>query len=128
MAAKGKKGSGSRLYSIRMSSAASGGADKDSERRAAQRHHRLRDSPIPACLVLIRSRCVPASLRCSIGSGPTSVRTVLVEDASRFARELVTQELDIIARSSAAIASMVSRVSVSNGGMGSTRVKHCKIT
>jgi DNA invertase Pin-like site-specific DNA recombinase len=50
-------------------------------------------SAIRPCLALIRSRSGPASLLNRIeGNG---VKVVLVEDASRFARDLMAQELGI---------------------------------
>jgi DNA invertase Pin-like site-specific DNA recombinase len=51
-------------------------------------------SLIPVCPVPIRLKRALASLRSWTGS---RAHTVIVEDASRFARELVTQELGIIA-------------------------------
>src|SRR5450759_1394079 len=90
---------------LRTSSAANVGADKDSDKRqraaiegfAKRAGYDLVDTfPDPAVsgADAIESRPGFAALLDRIeGNG---VRTVIVEDASRFARELVTQELGIL--------------------------------
>lgn len=91
---------------VRTSSATNVGADKDSEKRqrAAIEHYAKRggyeivdwfNDPAVSGADPIEARPGFAALLDRIeGNG---VRTVIVEDASRFARELMTQELGILA-------------------------------
>ena len=104
MAGNGKKVEA--VAYIRTSSAANVGADKDSEKRqrAAIEGYAKR-----AGFVLVEefndaavSGADPIEIRPGFASlldriEANGVRTVIVEDASRFARELVTQELGILA-------------------------------
>jgi DNA invertase Pin-like site-specific DNA recombinase len=104
MAGKGKKVQA--VAYIRTSSASNVGADKDSDKR---QRHAIEAFAKRAGLALVGEFSDPgvsgadpietrpgfsALLDHIEGNG---VRTVIVEDASRFARELVTQELGIIA-------------------------------
>jgi DNA invertase Pin-like site-specific DNA recombinase len=91
---------------IRTSSAANVGADKDSDKRQrtaiggfAKRSgcvlvDEFNDAAVSGADPIETRRGFAALLDRIEGNG---VRTVIVEDASRFARELVTQELGIIA-------------------------------
>jgi len=109
MISKAMAGKGKRVEAvayIRTSSAANVGADKDSDKRqrAAIEGYAKR-----AGFALVEefndaavSGADPIEIRPGFGSlldriEGNGVRTVIVEDASRFARELVTQELGILA-------------------------------
>ena len=113
MISKAMAGKGKRVEAvayIRTSSAANVGADKDSDKRqrAAIEGYAKR-----AGFALVEefndaavSGADPIEIRPGFGSlldriEDNGVRTVIVEDASRFARELVTQELGIVGGSKA---------------------------
>src|SRR4029079_14474124 len=104
MAVKGKKVEA--VAYIRTSSAANVGADKDSDKRqrtaiegyAKRAGYQLVDEFNDAAVSgadPIETRRGFAELLDRIEDN--GVRTVIVEDASRFARELITQELGIVA-------------------------------
>src|SRR5262249_42512959 len=102
----GKRKTAEAVAYIRTSSAANVGADKDSDRRQrlaislfAKRASfdlvgEFTDAAVSGADPIETRPGFAALLDRIEGNG---VRTVLVEDASRFARELVTQELGIIA-------------------------------